>query len=198
MLFVRCMLAWRASLGPAPIPISRSMAALSTAPKSAAGGKSTTRKTEPRGGGATPISRAALSALPDSPAGDSSVTHRSVETRPVAFLSLTFGAAPSIRTTALPFASWPVTTRLVGCLMPSVEKARQAASGLKRNFRSAREIASAFRAETPQWSLRLGGHFQSSDFPVLYELPTRWTSEVYSTAAPKGATKYAKTLLPGP
>src|SRR6266571_1588334 len=54
MLFVRCMLACRASRWPAPIPISRSMAALSTAPKAAAGGKSTTRKIEPRGGGAMP------------------------------------------------------------------------------------------------------------------------------------------------
>src|SRR6266699_1490978 len=54
MLFVRCMVAWRASLGPAPIPISRSMAALSTAPKAGAGGKSTTRKIEPRVGGAMP------------------------------------------------------------------------------------------------------------------------------------------------
>src|SRR5712692_6074861 len=121
MLFVRCMLAWRASLGPAPIPISRSMAALSTAPKSAAGGKSTTRKIEPRGGGATPISHSARSARPDTSAGDSSVTHRSVEVRPVAFLSLTFCAAPSIRTTAFPLASWPVTTRLVGRVMRCVE-----------------------------------------------------------------------------
>src|SRR6267142_1329698 len=112
------MLAWRASPRPAPIPISRSIAALSTVPKSAAGGKSTTRKIEPRGGGATPISRSALSVLPDSSAGDSSVTHKSVETSPVAFLSFALGAAPSIRTTALPFASWPVTTRLVGCAMP--------------------------------------------------------------------------------
>src|SRR6266516_6916602 len=108
------MLAWRAPPSPAPIPISRSIAALSTAPKSAAGGKSTTRKIEPRGGGATPISRSAASALPELSAGDSSVTHRSVETRPVAFLTLAFGAAPSMRMTALPFASWPVTTRLVG------------------------------------------------------------------------------------
>src|SRR5258708_16925708 len=112
------MLAWRASLGPAPIPISRSMAAVSTGPKSAAGGKSTTRKTEPPGGGATPISRAARSALPDTSAGDSSVTHKSVETTPVAFLSFAFGAAPSISTIDFPSASWPVTTRLVGCAMP--------------------------------------------------------------------------------
>src|SRR6266852_2497995 len=118
MLFVLCMLARRASLGPAPIPISRSMAALSTAPKSAAGGKSTTRKTEPPGGGATPISRAARSALPDTSAGDSSVTHKSVETTPVAFLSFAFGAAPSISTIDFPSASWPVPTRLVGCAMP--------------------------------------------------------------------------------
>src|SRR6266851_4497819 len=118
MLFVRCMLAWRASLWSGPIPISRSIAALSTAPKSAAGGKSTTRKIEPRGGGATPISRSALSVLPDSSAGDSSVTHKSVETSPVAFLSFALGAAPSIKTTAFPLASWPVTTRLVGCAMP--------------------------------------------------------------------------------
>src|SRR6267143_2757036 len=117
MLFVRCMLAWRAPPWPAPIPISRSIAALSTAPKSAAGGKSTTRKIEPRGGGATPISRSALSVPPDSSAGDSSVTHKSVETSPVAFLSFAFGAAPSMKTTALPFVSWPVTTRLVGCAM---------------------------------------------------------------------------------
>src|SRR5258706_14986584 len=112
------MPAWRASPWPAPIPISRSIAALSTVPKSAAGGKSTTRKIEPRGGGATPISRSALSVLPDSSAGDPSVTHKSVETIPVAFLSFALGAAPSIRTTARPFASWPVTTRLVGCAMP--------------------------------------------------------------------------------
>src|SRR5882762_9446369 len=115
VLFVRCMAAWRASLGPAPIPISRSMAALSTAPKAAAGGKSTTRKIEPRGGGATPISRSAASALPELSAGDRSVTHSSVEVRPVAFLCLAFRAAPSIRTIAFPFASWPVTTRRVGC-----------------------------------------------------------------------------------
>src|SRR5712672_3953944 len=108
---------WRAPPWPAPIPISRSIAALSTAPKSAAGGKSTTRKIEPRGGGATPISRSASSVLRDSSAGDSSVTHKSVETSPFAFLSFALGAAPSIRTTALPFASWPVTTRLVGCAM---------------------------------------------------------------------------------
>src|SRR6267143_4926943 len=117
MLAVRCMPEWRAPPWPAPIPISRSIAALSTAPKSAAGGKSTKRKIEPRGGGATPISRSALSVPPDSWAGDSSVTHKSVETSPVAFLSFALGAAPSIRTTALPFASWPVTTRLVGCAM---------------------------------------------------------------------------------
>src|SRR5712672_2169478 len=117
MLLVRCMPAWRALPWPAPIPISRSIAALSTAPKSAAGGKSTTRKIEPRGGGATPISRSASSVLRDSSAGDSSVTHKSVETSPFAFLSFALGAAPSIRTTALPFASWPVTTRLVGCAM---------------------------------------------------------------------------------
>src|SRR5216683_3848262 len=118
MLFVRCMLAWRAPPSPAPIPISRSMAALSMAPKSAAGGKSTTRKIEPRGGGATPISRSAASALPELSAGDRSVTHSSVEVSPVAFRSFAFGAAPSIRTTAFPFASWPVTTRLVGRVMP--------------------------------------------------------------------------------
>src|SRR6267154_3929513 len=118
MLFVRCMLAWRASPLPASILISSSMAALSTAPKSAAGGKSTTRKIEPRGGGATPISRSAASALPELSAGDRSVTHSSVEVSPVAFRSFAFGAAPSIRTTAFPFASWPVTTRLVGCAMP--------------------------------------------------------------------------------
>src|SRR6266851_5976272 len=118
MLFVRCMLAWRASLWSGPIPISRSIAALSTAPKSAAGGKSTTRKIEPRGGGATPISRSALSVPPDSSAGDSSVSHKSVETSPVAFLSFAFGAAPSISTIDFPSASWPVTTRLVGCAMP--------------------------------------------------------------------------------
>src|SRR5258707_11331253 len=118
MLFVRCMLAWRASPWPAAIPISLSMVALSMAPKSAAGGKSTTRKIEPRGGGATPISRSAASALPELSAGDRSVTHSSVEVSPVAFRSFAFGAAPSIRTTAFPFASWPVTTRLVGCAMP--------------------------------------------------------------------------------
>src|SRR5882762_2826141 len=117
VLFVRCMAAWRASLGPAPIPISRSMAALSTAPKAAAGGKSTTRKIEPRGGGATPISRSAASALPELSVGDRSVTHSSVEVSPVAFRSFALGAAPSIRTTAFPFASWPVTTRLVGRAM---------------------------------------------------------------------------------
>src|SRR6267378_7985738 len=118
MLFVRCMLAWRASPLPASILISSSMAALSTAPKSAAGGKSTTRKIEPRGGGATPISRSALSVPPDSSGGDSSVTHKSVETSPVAFLNFAFGAAPSISTIDFPSASWPVTTRLVGCTMP--------------------------------------------------------------------------------
>src|ERR1041384_8070977 len=69
MLFVRCMPAWRAPPRPGAIPISRSMAALSTAPSSAAGGKSTTRKIEPQGGGATPISRSAASALPELSAG---------------------------------------------------------------------------------------------------------------------------------
>ena len=126
------------------------MAALSTAPNSAAGGKSTTRKIEPRGGGATPISRSAASALPELSAGDRSATQSSVEVSPVAFRSFAFGAAPSIRTTALPFALWPVTTRLVGCTMPSVDEEVQAASGRKRNCRSAWDIAAAFRAETPQ------------------------------------------------
>src|SRR5437773_2130466 len=119
MLFVRCMPAWRASPLRATIPISRSMAALSTAPNSAAGGKSTTRKIEPRGGGATPISRSAASALPELSPGDRSVTHSSVEVSPVAFRSFALGAAPSIRTTAFPDASWPVTTRLVGRAMLS-------------------------------------------------------------------------------
>src|SRR5712691_5814604 len=114
MLFVRCMPAWRAPPSPAPIPISRSIAALSTAPKSAAGGKSTTRKIEPQGGGATPMSRSAASELS---AGDRSVTHSSVEVSPVALRSFALGAAPSIRTTPCPDASWPVTTRLVGRAM---------------------------------------------------------------------------------
>src|SRR6266568_1060114 len=147
MLFVRCMPAWRAPPSPVPSPISRSIAALSMEPKSAAGGKSTTRKIEPRGGGATPISRSAASALPQLSAGDRSVTHSSVEVSPVAFRNFAFGAAPSIRTTAFPFASWPVTTRLVGCTIPSVDEKLQAASGRKRNFRSACDIAAAFRAE---------------------------------------------------
>ena len=108
------------------------------------------RKIEPRGGGATPISRSAASALPELSAGDRSVTHSSVEVSPVAFRSFAFGAAPSIRTTAFPFASWPVTTRLVGCTTPSAEEENQAASGRKRNCRSACDIAAAFRAETPQ------------------------------------------------
>src|SRR5437899_3642157 len=111
------MFAWRALPAPASIPISRSMAALSTAPKSAAGGKSTTRKIEPRVGGATPMSRSAASALPELSAGDRFVTHSSVEVSPVAFRSFALGAAPSIRTTAFPDASWPVTTRLVGRAM---------------------------------------------------------------------------------
>src|SRR5438552_7546545 len=111
------MPAWRAPLSLAPIPISRSIAALSTEPKSAAGGKSTTRKIEPRGEGATPMSRSAASALPELSAGDRFVTHSSVEVSPVAFRSFALGAAPSIRTTAFPDASWPVTTRLVGRAM---------------------------------------------------------------------------------
>src|SRR2546429_8468668 len=90
------------------------MAALSTAPNSAAGGKSTTRKIEPRGEGATPISRSAASALPELSAGDRFVTHSSVEVSPVAFRSFALGAAPSIRKTAFPDASWPGTTLLVG------------------------------------------------------------------------------------
>jgi len=65
-------------------------------------------------------------------------------------MSFALVAAPSIRTTAFPFASWPVTTRLVCCAMPSEAEEFQAASDRKRNFRSACDIAPAFRAETPQ------------------------------------------------
>src|SRR5713101_2537652 len=122
MLLVRCMAAWRAGLAreaPCSIPISRISASLSTGSNSADGGKSTMRKMEPAGGGATPMSRSARSAPPEISAGDSSVTHSSVEVAPLAFLSLTLGAAPSMRTTAFPDASWPVTTRLVACAMCS-------------------------------------------------------------------------------
>src|SRR6266545_3763101 len=119
MLRVRCMAACRAGLAREAsrlIPISRISDALSTGPSAADGGKSTMRKIEPRGGGGTPISRSARSAPPEISAGDSSVTHSSVEVEPLAFLSLTLGAAPSITTTAFPDASWPVTTRLVACV----------------------------------------------------------------------------------
>src|SRR6266487_3923163 len=118
MLRVRCMAACRAGLAreaPCSIPISRIRASLSTGSNSVGGGKSTMRKIEPAGGGATPMSRSARSAPPEISAGDSSVTHSSVEVEPLAFLSLTLGAAPSITTTAFPDASWPVTTRLVAC-----------------------------------------------------------------------------------
>src|SRR5262245_25310201 len=112
------MVAWRGSACAAPPrPISFSIAALSTAPTSDAGGKSTMRKIEPRPGGATPISRSAASLLPELSAGDPSVTHSSVEVSPLAFLSFAFGAAPSSSTSARPDASWPVTTRLVGRVM---------------------------------------------------------------------------------
>src|SRR4030088_1466407 len=49
-------------------------------------------------------------------AGVSSVAHIRVDTSPV-LRSFWFGAGPSIRTTALPLASWPVTTRLAGFTM---------------------------------------------------------------------------------
>src|SRR6266704_2109413 len=99
MLLVRCIAGCRADLAletPCLIPISRIRASLSTGSNSVGGGKSTMRKIEPAGGGATPMSRSARLA-------------------PLAFLSLTLGAAPSITTTAFPDASWPVTTRLVAC-----------------------------------------------------------------------------------
>jgi hypothetical protein len=127
------------------------MAALSTAPNAAAGGKSTTRKIEPRGGGATPISRAARSALPDTSAGDSSVTHRERRGEAGRLSQLRVERhAPSIRTTAFPFASWPVTTRRVGCAIPWRVRRLQPAKERKGNFRSACDIAAAFRVETPQ------------------------------------------------
>src|SRR5216683_3087113 len=119
MLLVRCMAACRAREAPCSIRISRIRASLSTDSNSADGGKSTMRKIEPEGGGATPMSRSARSAPPEISAGDSSVIHSSVEVAPIAFLSLTLGATPSITTTAFPDASWPVTTRLVACAMCS-------------------------------------------------------------------------------
>src|SRR3974390_2119380 len=113
------MVAWRGSAWPPESPISFSIAALSTGPASAAGGKSTTRKIEPRGGGATPISRSAASVFAELSAGDTLVTQRSVEVRPVALLSFALGALPSISTTALPHGSGPVTTRRVGRMSAS-------------------------------------------------------------------------------
>ena len=68
------------------------------------------------GGGVMPISRAAGSAPSDSTAGVSSVTHSGVDDVPLAGRVLTLVAMLSCSTTALPLASWPVTTRrkLVG------------------------------------------------------------------------------------
>src|SRR5438445_5531837 len=136
MLRVRCMAgcrAGRARAAPGSIPIARTSDASSTGPSGADGGKSTMRKIEPRGGGGTPISRSARSAPPEIPAGDSSVTHSSVEVEPLAFLSLTLGAAPSITTTAFPDASWPVTTRLVGCAICSRPWMRFARAARRRS-----------------------------------------------------------------
>src|SRR2546425_2319783 len=136
MLRVRCIAgcrAGRAREAPCSIPISRISDALSTGPSAADGGKSTMRKIEPRGGGGTPISRSARSAPPEISAGDSSVTHSSVEVEPLAFLSLTLGAAPSITTTAFPDASWPVTTRLVGCAICSRPWMRFARAARRRS-----------------------------------------------------------------
>ena len=107
------MCAWRTGAEPAATPISRRIAALSAFAAVLSGGKSTTRRIEPFGGGGTPISRAARSALPEMSAGVSSVTHSSVDTMPV-WRSFRFGASPSISTMALPDASWPVTTRRTG------------------------------------------------------------------------------------
>src|SRR6185369_10986079 len=118
MLRVRCIRGCRPP-GFAPlwlIPISRVTASLSSEALSAVGGKSTIRKTEPRAGGATPISRSARSDRPEIWAGVSSVTHSSVDTiPPLACLNLTFVAGPSMPTMALPAASCVVTTRLISC-----------------------------------------------------------------------------------
>src|SRR5712671_381268 len=120
MLRVRCVKGWRAGApwSCAPSPISRWIALWSSAAAASvvSGGKSTTRRIEPAGGGATPLSRAARSLLPEISAGVSSVAHIRVDTSPV-LRSFWFGAGPSIRTTALPPASWPVTTRLTGFAM---------------------------------------------------------------------------------
>src|SRR3954470_13922624 len=86
--------------------------------RAALGGKSTTRRMLPFGGGGTPISRAARSALPEISAGVSSVTHTSVETSPDACRSFWFGAALSKRSTARP-SRWPVTTRRTGFIPAS-------------------------------------------------------------------------------
>src|SRR5712692_10992800 len=152
MLLVRCMAAWRAGLAreaPRSIPISRISASLSTGSNSADGGKSTMRKIEPEGGGATPMSRSARSAPPEISAGDSSVTHSSVEVAPLAFLSLTLGAAPSITTIAFPDASCPVTTRLVACSMCS--------RGQMRSIRPRRRCAESAKAASPKARARSAG-----------------------------------------
>src|SRR5262249_31225270 len=141
------MVAWRASPRPPERPISFSIAALSTAPVSDAAGKSTTRTTEPRSGGATPIPRSAASAVPELSAGGPSVTQRSVEVRPVAFLTFAFGAVPSMSTIALPDVSWPVTTRRVGRAIRSDGERTEAevGAGGGRPFRDAPVVVAVRR-----------------------------------------------------
>src|SRR5712691_5956246 len=168
MILVRCMAAWRASLAreaPRSIPISRISASLSTGSNSADGGKSTMRKIEPEGGGATPMSRSARSAPPEISAGDSSVIHCSVEVAPLAFLSLTLDAAPSITTIAFPDASRPVTTRLVACVTCSRGRMRSIRPGGQRT-KTESALGLRYRSGVPRRNapviVPLGG-----PFPVL-------------------------------
>src|SRR5215475_8757793 len=92
------------------MPISAVNAALSTLISPLTGGKSTTRRIDPLGGGGTPMLRAPRSVLPAISAGVSSVTQRSADDTPAE--RFTDSISPSISTRAVPCASCPVTTRL--------------------------------------------------------------------------------------
>src|SRR3954447_24478822 len=84
------------------------------------GGKSTTRRIEPFGGGGTPMGRSARSCRRSMRAGVSSGTHNRLLTKAAPGRTFTCGQMPSLSTMALPLSSWPVTMRRiwwVGCMV---------------------------------------------------------------------------------
>src|SRR6187200_3140970 len=101
------------------------------------------RKIEPLGSGGNPTLRVAASALPEMSAGVASVTQRLNTLTPSSASPPVCGATLSNATTALPFASWVVTTRRISLAagigaVPPVVHAVDVTADRSRSYRRAR------------------------------------------------------------